>query len=125
MFVVRENELTFIDTPGGNAASAVATASRGATEVSVIRQRQVPGGANPAHTHDREEVVVVLDGSVNVTIDGIANAIAAGDAAIVPAGRLHQIENSGDQSAEWLLIAPAGVRFFHADGQEATPPWAQ
>lgn len=125
MSVVRENDLTFIDTPGGNAASAVATASRGATEVSVIRQRQAPVGANPAHTHDREEVMIVLDGRVNVTIDGVSNAVAAGDAVIVPAAATHQIENSGATRAEWLLIAPAGVRFFHADGQEANPSWAQ
>ena len=68
MTVVHGDELRFIETPGGNFGSGLATPSRGAEEVSVIRQRQQPGGANPAHAHDREEVMVVLAGSITVTV---------------------------------------------------------
>ncbi|MBA3306988.1 MAG: cupin domain-containing protein, partial [Thermoleophilaceae bacterium] len=35
----------------------------------MIRQRQAPGAANPAHSHDREEVMVVLSGTVRVTAE--------------------------------------------------------
>ena len=125
MRVIRRHELRDIATPGGNAGAAMATPSRGATEVSVIRQRQQPGGANPAHTHDREEVLVLLAGAITVTQDGVAHAIAAGDTVIIPPRTPHHLENTGDAPAEWLLIAPAGIRFFHADGAEGTPPWAQ
>jgi quercetin dioxygenase-like cupin family protein len=68
MTVVHSNELQFIETPGGNFGSGLATPSRGAAEVSVIRQRQQPGGANPPHMHDREEVMVLLAGAVTVTV---------------------------------------------------------
>ncbi len=51
--------------------------------------------------------------------------LSAGDALIVPANAVHQIETVGETEAEWLLAAPAGVRFLFADGREASPPWAK
>jgi quercetin dioxygenase-like cupin family protein len=125
MTVVQGNRLQYIDTPGGNAGVALATPSRGASEVSVIRQRQQPGGNNPAHTHDREEVIVVLAGSVTVTLNGDVVTLGPGDTIIVPPHVLHQLENAGSEPADWLLVAPAGVGFFHANGEQATPPWAR
>ncbi len=111
--------------PGGNFGAAIATQSREATAVSVIRQRQMPGGANPLHSHDREEVMVVLAGSVTVTVAGQQQSVGAGDAVIVPAQTPHAVTNAGSEPADWLLVAPAGVRFFHANGDEATPPWSR
>lgn len=125
MVVVHGSARQFIETPGGNYGSGVATPSRGAAEVSVIRQRQLPGGTNPAHSHDREEVMVLLAGAVTVTVAGAARALGRGDALIVPPRTLHEVANTGDQPAEWLLVAPAGVRFFHANGEEGTPPWSR
>ena len=63
----------------------MATPSRGATDVSIIRQRQEPGGFNSRHTHDREEVTTVLSGTVTV---------------IIPAETVHQFANSGSVEAE-------------------------
>ncbi|MCC6791316.1 MAG: cupin domain-containing protein [Thermomicrobiales bacterium] len=125
MRVIRRSELVEIETPGGNMGAAVATPSRGASEVSVIRQRQRPGGVNPVHTHDREEVMVVLAGAVRVVVADAAQALGPGDGLILPAGTPHRIENAGEAEAEWLLIAPAGVRFFHANGEAGDPPWAR
>ncbi len=125
MTVVHGDELRFIETPGGNFGSGLATPSRGATEVSVIRQRQRPGGTNPAHTHDREEVMVLLAGSVTVTVAGKSHVLGPGDAVIVPPRAAHQVENAGAEPAEWILVAPAGVRFFHATGEEGFPTWSR
>src|SRR5690349_423174 len=123
MHVIERESLAFIETPGGNASSAVATPSRGAREVSVIRQRQAPGGANPPHRHDREEVMVVLAGAITLTANGESRPLAAGDTAIIPPDTIHGLANTGDEEAEWLLIAPAGVRFVHANGEDGSPPW--
>ena len=125
MIVVHGDELRFIETPGGNLGSGLATPSRGAEEVSIIRQRQRPGGANPEHTHDREEVMVLLAGTVTVTVAGEPHPLGPGDAVIVPPGTPHQVRNSGADAAEWLLVAPAGVRFFHPTGEEGIPPWSR
>ena len=45
MTVIRQADLRYIETPGGNYGAAVATSSKGAIDVSIIRQRQAPGGA--------------------------------------------------------------------------------
>ena len=125
MSILRSDELQLIDTPGGNSSCGIATPSRGATELSVIRQRQRPGGNNPAHTHDREEVMIMLRGAVSLTLDGEPRTLAAGDVAIIPPAVSHQIENHGDEAAEWLLAARSGLRFFHASGEEAFPDWSR
>ena len=125
MTVIRGGQLRDIETPGGNFGSGLATPSRGAGEVSVIRQRQLPGGTNPAHTHDREEVMVVLVGAVTVEVGGETHSLGPGDAVIVPQKTSHRVENAAADPAEWLLVAPAGVRFFHATGEEGVPPWSR
>ena len=125
MTVVRFDTLDLTDSPNGNASVPIATASRGASEVSVIRQRQQPGGFNPSHTHDREEVLVVLEGSLGVTTEGEMHTLHAGDTIVVPAHTPHQLRNAGDEPAEWLLVAPAGYRFYRESGEDATPAWSR
>lgn len=125
MTVVRFDALDLTDSPNGNASVPIATASRGAREVSVIRQRQQPGGFNPSHTHDREEVLVLLTGTLDVTMDGATQVLRAGDSIVVPAHTAHQLRNAGDEPAEWLLVAPAGYRFYRESGEDATPAWSR
>lgn len=62
---------------------------------------------------------------VRVTAGEEEAELSAGDALIVPAHTAHQVRTIGDTEAEWLLSAPAGVRFMFADGQEASPTWAR
>ena len=51
--------------------------------------------------------------------------LSAGDALIVPAHSVHQVQTVGEGEAEWLLAAPSGVRFLFVDGREASPSWVQ
>jgi quercetin dioxygenase-like cupin family protein len=125
MQVVAASDFILIETPNGNHGCAVATPTTGAQEVSVIRQRQEPGGYNPAHSHDREEVMAILGGTVVVRTDHGSDTLTGGDAVIIPARTTHRVENVGQDYAEWLLIATAGIRFFHATGEEAMPPWCR
>lgn len=125
MSVIAGEALKYIETPGGNAGVGIATPSRGAKEVSIIRQRQEPGGFNPFHTHDREEVLTMISGRITISVQDDPHSLAEGDTIVIPPGTPHQITNTSTETAEWLLIAPAGVRFFRDSGEEATPPWAQ
>jgi quercetin dioxygenase-like cupin family protein len=125
MAVIRGEALVGLETPGGNLTTPLATASRGARHVRVIRQRQAPGGANPLHSHDRQEVLVMCAGTATLTLGDERVELKVGDTAIVPDGTLHRVENSGDVPAEWLLVLPANARFFAADGAEMHPAWAK
>ena len=125
MHVIRSKDAQPLETPNGNFGMGLATPSKGARQVSVIRQRQLPSGFNPTHTHDQEEVMVLLAGHVTLTLDDKRIVLAAGDTIIVPANMPHRLENTGDTDAEWLIISVVGVRFFRETGEEAHPDWAK
>lgn len=123
MIVIRSQDHQATETPNGNHGTSLATPRLGARGVTVVRQRQKPGGFNPTHVQNMEEVMVMLSGQVTVT-NGIERAeLSGGDTLIVPAHTPHRVDNSGDTDAEWLIISPAGMRFFRETGEEATPPW--
>ncbi len=124
MKIVRASALTPTGSDG-NAAGPVATPSTGATDVSVIRQRQGAGGIGREHRHDREEVLLPVSGQIAISAAPDRLELGAGDAVIIPAGLVHRVETVGDAPAEWLLIATAGVRFFGADGLVVSPGWAE
>jgi quercetin dioxygenase-like cupin family protein len=125
VIAVLEKDLNRIDTPGGNVSAGIATPSRGAREISVIQQTQQPGGANPSHWHDREEAITVLSGRVAVSTPDETINLAAGDSVIIPPKTLHRLETTGEERAEGLLIAPAGIRYIHENGEAGNPPWAR
>jgi quercetin dioxygenase-like cupin family protein len=121
MTIVRAADVKMLETPGKNHTGGIATPKQNAEDVLVLRQQQEPGGSNPMHRHDREEVMIQLDGIVSVTVGDEEVQLSAGDALIVPAHTLHQIANRRDAGAEWLLVAPAHLRFYGADSEEITP----
>ncbi len=125
MIVNNVQSLTSLETPNGNTVVSIATPSLGADEVSVVKQVQQPGGFNPEHSHDHEEVMLMQSGAVTLTVDGVEHVLEEGDTAIVPAEAVHQIANRGEAPASWMLIAPAGIKFFAATGEQMNPAWAQ
>ncbi len=123
MTVVRGAEIEMMQTPGGMATGSLASPGRGATEVLAFRQCQEPGGQNPLHMQDREEVMLQVAGTVTVTVADEQIELSAGDVLIVPAYAAHRVVNTGATPAEWLLVAPAGMRFFNPVGEEIKPAW--
>ncbi len=124
MKVHAADSLITFETPNAS-VTPLATKRLGAEQVSVIRQRMESGRRNPLHAHMAEEVMVMLDGTVEVTVDGTAWQLAAGDILIVPGGAPHSIENASGRDAEWLIVSPSGMQFLMPDGQAMTPPWAE
>lgn len=125
MIVLREVSHQFIETPGSNATAAIATPSRGTSQSSIVCQRQQPGGGNPAHFHDREEIMLVLRGSVEVISGDTTTTLESGDSLIIPAKTTHRLATVSATEAEWLLIAPADIGFFRENGERAEPVWAR
>jgi len=122
--LIRNPNITASGFPGMFAGS-LAIPRRGATEVIVIRQRQEPGAPLSFHYHNREEVIVQLAGTVTVLVGDERVEVAPGDTLIIPAQTVHQIENTDQVEAEWLLIGPSGIQFFRPNGEEVVPEWAQ
>jgi len=62
-----------------------------------------PGIASGRHTHPGEEIAYVLEGQVEVTIDGKPSVIVkAGEPFFIPAGLVHEGKNIGPTVAKIL-----------------------
>ena len=54
-----------------------------------------PGYTAPRHTHPGEEIIYVLEGTLEYQIDGKSTRVKAGDVLFVPAGTIHSAKNVG------------------------------
>ena len=61
-----------------------------------------PGVVAPAHKHPGEEIIYVLEGTLEYTVDGKAKTYKAGEALIIPAGVVHSAKNVGSGHAAEL-----------------------
>ena len=75
-----------------------------------VAEFKTPGGVGqPPHTHDWDETYVVLEGALNLNVDGQATIVPAGDTYLVKAGTVHAPTPDGE-SCQYLMVArPGGV----------------
>ncbi len=67
-------------------------------EAVAVRIEIAPGGSTGRHTHAGDETDYVLEGQLEVTIDGQApKTIKAGEAIVIPEGTVHNAQNTGTQ----------------------------
>src|SRR5688572_32797038 len=64
-------------------------------EVVQVRVDFDPGYVAPRHTHPGEEIIYVIEGSLEYEIDGKLAKVKAGDVLFVPAGAIHTAKNVG------------------------------
>src|SRR5438445_5156969 len=67
----------------------------GADQLCIFEQWVAPGHGAPTHSHPVEEVLTVCDGEAEMWMGEERKIVMAGQALIVPAGRLHGFRNSG------------------------------
>jgi len=60
---------------------------------------------HPAHRHAHEEVFLVREGTLEVTIAGRAARLGAGSVAYVASNEEHGIKNAGTTHAQYFVIA--------------------
>ena len=72
-------------------------------EVVQVRVDFAPGAAFPRHTHPGEEIINVLEGSLEYEVDGKPPVtLTAGDVLFIPAGTIHAAKNVGSDTASEL-----------------------
>jgi len=68
-----------------------------------VRVDFAPGAAFGRHTHPGEEIIYVLEGTLEYEIEGKPNAtLKAGDVLFIPAGTIHAAKNAGSVKASEL-----------------------
>jgi mannose-6-phosphate isomerase-like protein (cupin superfamily) len=123
MYVIRAAEAPQFQLPGVG-FTGYAAPSRGSAGLCTWRLTVDVGHEGDApHTIDRDEVFMVLSGSVQLTPDG--DKLGPGDAVVVPAGELISLSNLGEVKAELIVAVTAGFTGYMADGTTVQPPWAQ
>ena len=71
-------------------------------EVVQVRVDFDPGFAAPSHTHPGEEIIYVLEGTLEYLIDGKPVTVKPGDVLFVPAGVVHSVKNIGSKNGAEL-----------------------
>jgi quercetin dioxygenase-like cupin family protein len=71
-------------------------------EVVQVRVDFNPGYVAPMHTHPGEEIIYVIEGTLEYEIGGKVTRVKAGDVLFVPAGTPHTAKNIGTTNAAEL-----------------------
>lgn len=72
-------------------------------EASQVLVEFAPGASFPKHSHPGEELVYVVEGTLEYALDGRAPAaLKAGDVLFIPAGTPHAVTNTGTTKATEL-----------------------
>lgn len=101
----------------------------GSRQSSVVYFELEPGGAVATHTDSAEEVVLVLDGTVQVTLGDEQGTLSRGELALVPAMVPHSVRNTGTETARAVgffagahvvstfehPLQPSGLQVFDTD----------
>ncbi|MBD0322632.1 MAG: cupin domain-containing protein [Aldersonia sp.] len=122
MTVITRDQARHTETPAG-AMTTLASPTLGSAETALWRVRMAPGAAGPEHSIDAEQIWTVLDGGIDLTLDGETRALGPGDTAVLPAGAPRRIV-AGPWGLTAIATAPAGARAFRPGSADAiVPPW--
>jgi mannose-6-phosphate isomerase-like protein (cupin superfamily) len=123
MSAIKFSDLQTFDFPG-IVHQTIASKGLGSKGLEIWRQSLAPQAETPVHLHECEEVVVVLQGSGRVMMDGKKLDFVANSTLIIPPDTLHQIVNTGDE--ELLVIGcfnSSPVAAYATDGEKIVLPW--
>ena len=67
----------------------------------------------PRHRHPNcNEFIYVIEGCVEITMDGKAVILNQGDSVMNPAGTIHSLRNPGEEDARMLVSYSEGERIY-------------
>ena len=85
-------------------------------------QEGVQGGGPPPHFHPWDEAFLVIDGEVEVTVEGQSTTVSTGGYVHIPGGSIHAYKNiSPTAKIIGVVSDPRGGQFFAAMDQFKVP----
>jgi quercetin dioxygenase-like cupin family protein len=83
------------------------------TGMSVAVMTLLKGKTSPLHRHPNcHELIYLIEGTVEVTLDEKKVTIRAGDSVLNPAGVIHGVKNLGDGNAKMIISYSEGARVY-------------
>lgn len=96
----------------------------GSKELCAWRTEIPAGTSGPPHSVSREEVFLMLTGSVELGLDGETRSLRPGDSATAPPGSSIRLSNTTEEPAAMWVTTTIGLEGTLADGSRISPPWA-
>ena len=99
----------------------------GLAGIVTIEATFLPGKCHDFHRHPgQEEVIYVVDGSIEQWVEQDRSILSAGDSVLIPASAVHATFNDGDAAARILaILSPAvGEDGYGVEDVSGDEPWA-
>jgi mannose-6-phosphate isomerase-like protein (cupin superfamily) len=107
----------------GNFQKALATKAMGAHEFEIWRASIAIGSKTPKHSHETEEVFILLQGEILAVIGDRKVRCIAPATLICPANIPHQLFNIGQEPTDQILVLGIDSKIFDREGKEMELPW--
>ena len=120
MHVIEPRDRALEQWRAGVETRMVVSAQTGAVQLCIFEQWVAPGHGAPTHSHPVEEVLTVRDGEAEMWLDDGRRIVSAGQAFVVPAGRLHGFRNSGTTTLHIHAVLASPI--FEALPEGASEP---
>ncbi len=108
---------------GGATIVGLASPSRGSVDTAAWRVRLSPNQASPRHALSREEIFIVLEGSITARYSDHEETAHAGGALIIPPAQQFTLLATSEPAEAVCMMAAGGQAI--TDAGPFTPPWAQ
>ncbi len=95
------------------------------SELAVWRVEMEPGAAGPAHAVDTEQVLVVLQGRLQLDVDGTTTELGPDGSKVLPANAQRQLTNGSPGSTVAIVCSRSGARASTAERTDVKIPWAE
>ena len=79
------------------------------TDLTVTWVEVEPGESQVIHSHEPEQVYVVVAGEGRMHVDGEERGVSAGEAVHIPSNAEHGIENTGEEVLEYVSAATPAI----------------
>ena len=100
------------------------SALNGAKALCVFEQWCRPGSGAPLHRHEVEEILLVLNGTMEIQVNGTLLVLQADESVIVPAGIVHGFQNAGNGELHvQAILAAAYFEAWSSPGGIQTIRW--
>jgi quercetin dioxygenase-like cupin family protein len=113
-----------VSTPAATMRTYASPTTEPAADVAVWRTELPAGTAGPLHAVDRDHVVVVVEGTVEVLLGQEHRTVPTGASVTLPAGAPRRIAASAEGPAVTVTAARPGSMATVGGGEPVAVPWA-
>lgn len=94
----------------------------GSRHLALLQGWLEPGGCHSPHSHDSEEAVVFVSGTGRLQVGAEEQAVAPGDAVLIPPGIVHSTLNDGPERLTFVAAFSKSVVRTFAVGADPSDP---